>query len=148
MRIQTAIAQTLAAQPSPTLPADTSTPLPTETPVPPTPRPKPTITPTHVVIIPSGPITITGMENVGSSTVQIDWQAEGSFVDGFKIVYSRKHPEPSYPDDLWVFIGTGSARSARVSIGQSDTYSFRVCEYIQNGDQCVNYSNVYQFTVE
>jgi hypothetical protein len=145
-RIQTAIAQTQALQSSPT---PFETPLPSETPLPPTPTRRPTLAPTKtvMVVIPSGPIIITTMESIGNDTAAISWEAEGSFVNGFVIVYSKSHAEPAYPDDYWVRIRDGNARSAQVKVDISDTYSFRVCEVFADG-KCDNYSNVFQIKID
>ncbi|NPV86258.1 MAG: hypothetical protein HPY45_09655 [Anaerolineae bacterium] len=146
---QTALLQTYAAQPTntpqtTTMPEDT--PLPTLTSTPPPTTPRPTLAPTLPPIIPSGPITITNAENIAGSQVRLYWQAEGSFVEGLVITWSKSNLEPAYPDNLWIRVA-GSSRSAVIEVSHPDTYTFRVCEYKSNPARCENYSNAFTFTV-
>lgn len=147
---QTAMLQTYAAvQPTntpqiTTTPEDTTQPTSTSTRPPVTPRP--TLAPTLPPIIPSGPITITNAENIAGSQVRLYWQAEGSFVEGLVITWSKSNLEPAYPDNLWIRIA-GNSRSAVIEVSHPDTYTFRICEYKSNPARCENYSNAFTFTV-
>jgi hypothetical protein len=125
------------------------TPLPSNTSLPPTATRRPTFTPAPpaITIIPSGPITITQMENLGDNRVLLTWEAEGSFLDGFVVVWSQSNSEPAYPDDYWARFGNGSIRSIEIQVAAPNNYFFRVCEYNSSG-KCANYSNVYSCNVE
>lgn len=146
-QIQTAVVQTLTAL----VPTQTVTPLISPTPVTPTPTitnthlPWPTITNTVEPFIPSGPITLTNIVDNGGNQVSLTWQADGSFVNGFCIVWSGIHSEPSYPDDYWARFN-GHARSAVVEVLQSGSHYFRIGEMDAGGDRCINYSNIVPFT--
>lgn len=139
-RIATAVAGTLTALPPPptATPAETATPTATETR---TPQAFPSITNTPEPVIPSGPITLTSLESLGSGQVKLVWEAEGSFVDGLHVVWSTTNPTPAYPNDYWVYFGNGKLRSVVVDVKLANVYFFRVCEYIRSRGTCENYSN-------
>lgn len=139
-RIATGVAGTLTAMPpaATATPAETATPAATETR---TPQPRPSITNTSEPIIPSGPITLTSVTNEGSGKVKLTWEAEGSFVDGFVVVWATQNPEPAYPGDYWVYFGNGKNRSAVVDVKLANVYFFRVCEFVRSNGSCKNYSN-------
>lgn len=147
-QIQTAVAQTLTA----VVPTQTATPLISPTPLTPTPTitntpmPWPTITNTVEAFVPSGAITLVSAEDGGDNKVYVSWLAEGSFVDGFIVVWSATNTEPAYPGDYWNRFPDGHTRSAVVDVLQTETYYFRVCEYDAGGDHCDNYSNTVHFT--
>lgn len=146
-RIQAAVVQTLTAL-APTItptPQETATPSSTPTR---TAQPRPSITNTPETVVPSGPITITSLEYLGEGKVKITWQAEGSFLGGFTVVWSRSNPMPAYPDDYWVYFGNGKLRSAVVDVTQPDNYFFRVCEFVHSTGRCENYSNAEPFTAK
>lgn len=146
-RIGTSVVQTLTAiapTQTPTL-AETLTPTATMTL---TPRPWPTITNTPEPIIPSGAIKLVSLENLDGKKVKVNWEAEGSFVDGFHVLYSKINAEPTYPNDYWFYFADGKSRSAVIEVNQPDVYSFRVCEYIHRTGQCQNYSNTVVFAVQ
>jgi len=146
-RIQAAIVQTLTAL-APTItptPHETATPAPTATY---TAQPRPSITNTQEPFVPSGPITITSLQYLGEGKVKINWEAAGSFLGGFTVVWSKTNPQPAYPDDYWVYFGNGKLRSAVVDITQPDNYFFRVCEFIHSTGRCENYSNAEPFTAK
>lgn len=139
-RISTAVVGTLTALPpaATTTPAETATPIATETR---TIQPRPSITNTTEPVIPSGPITLTSLENLGGGKVKLIWEAEGSFVDGFNVVWATTNPEPAYPNDYWVYFGNGNNRSAVVDVKLANVYFFKVCEFIRSRGTCENYSN-------
>lgn len=147
-QIQTAVIQTLTAL----APTQTATPLISPTPLTPTPTitnthiPWPTITNTIEPFVPSGPLTLISVKNGGNNRVLVNWQAEGSFLNGFCVVWSATHSEPVYPDDYWARFPDGHARSAVVDIIQAEPYNFRVCEIEAGGKNCINYSNTIQLT--
>lgn len=146
-RIQSAVVQTLTAL-APTItptPQETATPAPTLTM---TAQPRPSITNTLETIIPSGPITITNLEYLGTGKVKVTWEGVGSFPGGFTVVWSKTNPMPAYPDDYWVYFGNGKLRTAVVDVTQPDNYFFRVCEFIHSTGRCENYSNAVPFTAK
>lgn len=147
-QIQTAVIQTLTA----IVPTQTNTPLISPTPLTPTPTitnthgPWPTITNTVEPFVPSGPITLMSIEDNGNNKIVLNWQADGSFPNGFCVVWSSLTSEPVYPDDYWVRFADGHARSGVVEVLQAKTYYYRICEPDGSGDSCANYSNTVQFT--
>ncbi len=146
-QIQTAVVQTLTA----IVPTPTHTPLVSPTPVTPTPTitqthaPYPTITNTPEPFVPSGPITLQSLADGGDNKVSVNWQAEGSFLGGFCVVWSSTNSEPTYPNDYWHRFPDGHTRSAVVEVNMNVNYYFRVCEFDLSGNYCKNYSNVVQF---
>lgn len=147
-QIQTVVIQTLTA----IVPTQTATPLISPTPLTPTPsitsthKPWPTITNTPEPYIPSGPITLTDVIDMGNNSLRLNWQAQGSFPDGFYVLWSPSNSEPSYPNDYWYYFVNGHARSGVIDVKQAKTYYFRVCEFNAEKKQCGNYSNAIQFT--
>lgn len=145
-RIQTSVASTLTALP----PAATSTPAATATPeatATMTYLPHPTITNTPEPFVPSGPITLLKVENQGNHTVKLTWEAEGSFLDGFYVVWSASNAEPNFNTDYWYYFSNGKLRSAIVDVKQSNVFNFRICEYKRSSQTCENYSNVITIAV-
>ncbi len=146
-QIQTAVIQTLTAM----VPTQTETPLISPTPVTATPTitnthiPWPTITNTTAPFVPSGPISLLSLADGGDNKVLVNWQAEGSFLGGFCVVWSSTNSEPTYPNDYWHRFPDGYTRSAVVEVNMSVTYYFRVCEFDLSGNYCKNYSNTVQF---
>jgi hypothetical protein len=148
-RIQTAVIQTLTAQ----VPTLTSTPQISPTPLTPTPTvtsthaPWPTITNTIEAYVPSGPITLASVEDTGDNKARLTWQADGSFQNGFYVVWSPSNSQPAYPDDYWFYFANGHLRTAIVDVKQAKAYYFRVCELDTERKNCVNYSNAIQVTI-
>ena len=149
-RIKTAVIQTLTALP----PTWTPTPQVSPTPLTPVPSatathaPWPTITNTVEAYLPSGPITLTRVEANGDNKANLTWQAEGSFQNGFYVVWSPANAMPAYPNDYWFYFANGHARTAVVDVKQAKTYFFRVCEFAADRKSCVNYSNAVQVAIK
>jgi hypothetical protein len=149
-RIQTAVNQTLTA----IIPTQTPTPLISPTPLTPTPTltsthaPWPTITNTIEPYVPSGPITLSSVKDAGDYKAQLSWQAEGSFQNGFYVLWSANNSQPTYPDDYWFYFANGHIRTAVVNVKQGKAYYFRICEFDTDRKNCVNYSNVLQVTIK
>lgn len=148
-QLETAVVQTLTA----IVPTITETPLISPTPVTPTPTitnthaPWPTITNTPEPFIPSGPITLAKIDNMEDYKVKLTWEAEGSFLNGFFVLWSDS-AEPTPDNSYWYYFSNGKTRSAVVDIKQAKTYNFRVCELNADRKTCIQYSNVIQFTVQ
>ena len=147
--IQIAVIQTLTS----IAPSQTQAPLfsPTVTTLTPTitltRTPRPTITNTVEAAIPSGPITLTKVEDAGNEKASLSWEAEGNFLNGIYIVWSPSNAAPVFPTDYWNYFANGHIRSAAVDVKQGNTYYFRVCEVAHDGKQCINYSNAIQATI-
>lgn len=149
-QIEVSVMQTLTA----IVPTATATPLISSTPTPLTPTvtsthaPWPTITNTPEPYIPSGPITLTEVKNLGENRVRLSWQADGSFLNGFYVIWSSNEAEPAYPDSYWYYFSDGHIRSAEVEVKEAKTYYFRICEVDADHKNCASYSNVLQFAVQ
>jgi hypothetical protein len=149
-QIETAVIQTLTA----IVPTITETPLVSPTPVTPTPTitnthaPWPTITNTPEPFIPSGPITLAKIDNLDEYRIRLTWEAEGSFLNGFYVLWTDTSAEPTPDNSYWYYFSNGKTRSAEIDIKQAKTYNFRVCELDKNHKDCLQYSNVIQFTVQ
>lgn len=148
-QIETSVVQTLTA----IVPTVTETPLISPTPLTPTPtitntrEPWPTITNTPEPFIPSGPITLAKIDNMEEYKVKLTWEAEGSFLNGFFVLWSDS-AEPTPDNSYWYYFSNGKTRSAVVDIKQAKTYNFRVCELNADRKTCIQYSNVIQFSVQ
>ncbi len=148
-QMEAAVQQSLTAS----VPTATATPLISSTPTPPTPTitnthgPWPTITNTPEPYIPSGPITLTKVEALGDNKVELSWEAEGSFFNGFAVVWSPSNAAPAMPDSYWYSFANGHMRSAEVDVKLAKTYYFRVCE-LNEKRSCISYSNTIQANVQ
>jgi hypothetical protein len=89
-------------------------------------------------------ITITNIEKVTDGKALVSWTASGNFPYGFKVVYSKTHPNPVYPGDSYVYLSDPNTRSTKVTGDVGSTYYFRVCQYL--GGSCGVYSNSYKYT--
>ena len=91
-----------------------------------------------------GLINITSISNLNNGKAIVKWNAEGSFPNGFKVVWSLSNPNPVYPGDEDIYLSDPSARSAQVSGMQEKTYYFRVCRLSES--KCDIYSQSAMFT--
>lgn len=89
-------------------------------------------------------INITDISNTTAGKAVIRWSATGSFPNGFKVVWSAVNPNPTYPEDTWIYVSNADARSAVVEGTPGTRYTFRVCKYL--GGSCGTYSPGYSFT--
>jgi hypothetical protein len=88
-------------------------------------------------------ISITSISDAESGKAVIKWKAEGDFPQGFKVVWSDKNPNPTFPDDTWQYVSDPSARQTTVDGAPGKTYMFRVCQY--DGSGCAFYSLPFAF---
>jgi hypothetical protein len=88
-------------------------------------------------------ITIQKVEGTGTGQAKVSWSVNGSFSNGFKVVWSDNNTAPKYPDDSAVYAGA-DARSATITGTPGTKYYIRICKY--NGSGCDFYSGKVTFT--
>lgn len=86
---------------------------------------------------------ITNITNTVLGQAQIFWTANGSFSNGFRLVYSKTDSTPTYGEDPYYAINDGTVRSAYINGDPGYTYYYRICRY--TGSTCDVYSNTYTF---
>jgi hypothetical protein len=89
-------------------------------------------------------ITITSGYELSDGVARINWTAEGSFPNGFKIMYSKTTKTPSLSDTV-VTVSDGSARSGTITGDVNSTYYIQVCKVSSSGG-CSAYSQIVYFT--
>jgi len=89
-------------------------------------------------------ITITSVFELSDGVARIGWTAEGSFPNGFKIMYSKTTKTPSLSDSV-VTVSDGAARSGTITGDVDSTYYVQVCKVSSNGG-CSAYSQIIYFT--
>lgn len=137
-----------APLPDPIVAGETVEATPVETPAP-TVAPKPTsLTVSKPAVSKTGGLTLSAVAKEGY--VDFDWSLTGGLTapHGFKISKSTE-PNPSYPDDEYQYVASPDGRSYRWSVGDGETYHFRVCTW--NGAEdgtsaCAVHSNDVEVT--
>jgi len=89
-------------------------------------------------------ITITSVIELSEGVARIGWTAEGSFPNGFKIMYSKTTKTPSLSDSVTT-VSDGAARSGNISGDVNSTYYVKVCKVSSSGG-CSAYSQTVYFT--
>jgi hypothetical protein len=89
-------------------------------------------------------ITITSVQKLSEGVARVGWTAEGSFPNGFKIMYSKTTKTPTLSDSVTT-VSDGSARSGTVSGDVNSTYYVQVCKVSSTGG-CSAYSQIVYFT--
>lgn len=90
-------------------------------------------------------ITITSASDYSSAGgIQVGWNATGTFINGFKILYSTSQSTPTFENASMVAVTDGALRTGIVSGSANQKYYLRVCKY--SGTGCGVYSNVVEFT--
>jgi hypothetical protein len=89
-------------------------------------------------------ITITSINELSEGVARIGWTAEGSFPNGFKIMYSKSTKTPSLSDSVTT-VSDGSARSGNITGDVNSTYYVQVCKVSSSGG-CSTYSQIEYFT--
>ncbi|HET59189.1 MAG TPA: fibronectin type III domain-containing protein [Chloroflexi bacterium] len=86
-------------------------------------------------------ISLNPIIDEGSGSVTVKWIAEGSFPQGFKVVWSDVVNQPTFPENDWYRVSSPSDRTATIAGFESGkTYYFRVCRYLDG--VCDIYSNM------
>ncbi|HCS39687.1 MAG TPA: hypothetical protein DIW44_08890 [Anaerolineaceae bacterium] len=89
-------------------------------------------------------ITITSVIELSEGVARIGWTAEGSFPNGFKIMYSKTTKTPTLSDSVTT-VSDGAARSGNISGTVNSTYYVQVCKVSSSGG-CSAYSQIVYFT--
>ncbi len=89
-------------------------------------------------------INITKILETEPGKAHIYWTASGTFAKGFKIVYSKTDTTPTYGENSYYAIASGSVRDAYIDGATGTKYYYRICRY--TGTTCDIYSNTYSFT--
>jgi hypothetical protein len=89
-------------------------------------------------------INITKMVETEPGKAHMYWTASGTFAKGFKIVYSKTDTTPTYGENSYYAIASGTIRDAFVDGANGTKYYYRVCRF--TGTTCDIYSNTYTFT--
>lgn len=89
-------------------------------------------------------ISITGITDTTLGSATINWDATGTFPNGFKILYSTTQPVPTFENASKITVSDGSLRTASVTGIPNTLYYYRVCKYTGSG--CSVYSAVSEFT--
>lgn len=89
-------------------------------------------------------LTISGISNAAPGAVQVNWNASGSFPNGYKVVFSQTNPNPTLSDG-YVYISSEGTHTAVVeNLEPGKLYYFRVCKY---SGGCTIYSPTVSFTL-
>lgn len=120
-------------------------------PVPPTPTPKPVVNQPAPTKKPSPTPTPAPTQNVNITSIngninkfKVFWSFSGSATQGFKVVYSKTSPNPTFGIDASGYFGEGSTYGI-VSGIPAGTYNVRVCRYTGSG--CDSYSQTVSVNV-
>jgi hypothetical protein len=89
-------------------------------------------------------IVITGMSGGSTGKAYMTWTAEGSFTNGFKIVYSKTNSTPTFGTDSYFIISDSGTRAAYVDGEPGSKYYYRICRF--TGTVCDSYSPTYTYT--
>ena len=108
--------------------------------------PKPTKEPVPTATPDASSIVLNSVVDEGCGAVRVNWTPDGSFPNGFKILWSDVNNPPVFPGDPNYLESSPSATSVYLD-GYTDgvTYYFRVCRF--DGGGCDVYSNVVTYTV-
>jgi hypothetical protein len=86
-------------------------------------------------------ISLNPIIDEGSGSVTVKWIAEGSFPQGFKVVWSDVVNQPTFPENDNYRVESPTDRQATITGFESGkTYYFRVCRYLDG--VCDLYSNM------
>jgi hypothetical protein len=86
-------------------------------------------------------ITLNPIVDEGSGSVTVKWIAEGSFPQGFKVVWSDVENQPTFPENDNYRVESPTDRQATIAGFESGkTYYFRVCRFLDGA--CDIYSNM------
>lgn len=88
-------------------------------------------------------IVLTGVSAAGTGKAKVAWAANGSFSQGFAIVYSTSTTAPYVGGYPYYVVGDSAARSAYVDGTPGTVVYYRVCRY--TGSSCDVYSNTYTY---
>jgi hypothetical protein len=93
-----------------------------------------------------GSLTITHISSRTEGEALLEWQAEGDFLQGFKILWSKNNANPSFPQDPFIYIKDPDDRSVLILGDPGEQYYYRICKY--DGRGCSFYSNAYTYTFD
>jgi len=90
-------------------------------------------------------ITISGLvDNATVGSIDLEWEATGTFPDGFKLLYSTSQATPTFDNASKATVGSGAARSGTIVGAPNTHYYLRICKY--TGSTCGVYSDIVEFT--
>lgn len=85
-------------------------------------------------------IVITSITEKAAGQALINWEVQGEFPSGFKVVWTDVQGLPTFPENSSVAASSPNARSAQVTITPGTIYYVRVCRYLYGA--CDVYSDL------
>ncbi len=102
----------------------------------------PTITPSPTATKETSRLLIATIEDTSIGKARITWAADGTFPEGFKVLYSPVNAKPDLADIVFS-VPDAAQRTAEISGTPNVQYYFRMCKFVSGA--CVLYSPVVSF---